>query len=87
VNMKLPEGITDTKELAYITSRKLKNENGEKTGAVFMWRKKGEEEFNYKLKCPYCETEQESSVVFNKRPYRVRCNNCGKSILIEKLSK
>lgn len=85
--MKLPEGIKDFGDLAYVTSRKLENENGEKTGTVFMWRKKGEEEFNYKLKCPHCEEEQESSIVFNKRPYRVRCSNCEKSILIEKLSK
>ncbi|HUV80662.1 MAG TPA: hypothetical protein VMW40_07585 [Candidatus Bathyarchaeia archaeon] len=84
--MKLPEGIKDFNELAYITSRKLKNEDGENTGTVVMWRKKGDEEFCYKLTCPYCATEQESSVVFNKRPYRVRCSNCNKSILIEKLS-
>jgi transcription elongation factor Elf1 len=50
-----------------------------------MWRKKGEEEFGYKLTCPYCATEQESRVIFKKRPYRVRCNNCNKSITIEKL--
>lgn len=85
--MKLPEGITDFNELAYITSRELKNENGEETGTVFMWRKKGEEEFGYKLKCPHRATEQESSVVFKRRPYRVRCSNYGKSILIGKLSK
>jgi len=85
--MKLPEGITDIKELAYITSRKLENEQGEKTGMVVMWRKKGEEEFGYKLTCPYCATEQESRVEFKRRPYRVRCNNCGKSITIEKLTK
>jgi hypothetical protein len=56
--MKLPEGLEDIKELAYITSRKLQNENGEKTGTVMMWRKKGEEEFGYKLTCPYCATAQ-----------------------------
>ncbi len=84
--MKPPVEIKDIKDFAYLTSRKLKNENGEEKGAVFFWRRKGEEEFNYKLKCPYCEEEQESSVVFNKRPYRVRCSNCGKSILVEKLS-
>ena len=84
--MKLPEGIKDFNELAYITSRKLKNDDGSKTGTVVMWRNKGEEEFGYKLTCPYCETEQESRVIFKKRPYRVRCSNCNKSILIEKLS-
>jgi transcription elongation factor Elf1 len=72
--MKLPEGITDIKELAYITSRKLENDEGE-------------EEFGYKLTCPFCATEQQSRVIFKKRPYRVRCNNCNKSITIEKLSK
>ncbi|HUV01906.1 MAG TPA: hypothetical protein VMW67_00385 [Desulfobacteria bacterium] len=66
--MKLPEGITDINELAYITSRKLQNEQGEKTGTVVMWRKN-------------------RAVLFKKRPYRVKCNNCGKSITIEKLSK
>jgi transcription elongation factor Elf1 len=85
--MKLPEGIKDFNELAYITSRKLENGNGEKTGTVMMWRKKGEEEFGYELTCPYCATEQASSVVFTKRPYRVRCSTCNKSIMIEKLSK
>lgn len=85
--MKLPGGVKDIKELAYITSRKLQNADGETTGTVLLWRKKGEEEFGYKLKCPHCETEQESSIMFKKRPYRVRCNNCDKSIMIEKLSK
>ncbi|KAF5411858.1 MAG: hypothetical protein C5S38_09000 [Candidatus Methanophagaceae archaeon] len=59
----------------------------EKSGAVFTWRRKGEEEFNYKLKCPYCSKEQESSVVFKKRLYRVKCSNCGKSIMVEKRGK
>jgi ribosomal protein S27E len=85
--MKPPFEIKEIKDFAYITSRKLPNEQGEKSGEVFMWRRKGEEEFNYKLKCPYCGEEQESSVVFNKRPYRVKCSNCGKSIMVEKLSK
>ncbi|MDI6885065.1 MAG: hypothetical protein QMD22_01705 [archaeon] len=51
-----------------------------------MWRKKGQEEFNYLLQCPYCGVEQESHVFFKKRPYRLKCNNCEKSILIEKLA-
>ena len=79
--------MNDIKDFAYITSRKLQNERDEKSGAVFMWRRKGEEEFNYKLKCPYCSEEQESSVVFKKRLYRVKCSNCGKSIMVEKLGK
>ena len=45
--VKLLEGIKDIKNLAYITSRKLKNANGEKTGAVVMWRNNGEDEFHF----------------------------------------
>jgi ribosomal protein S27E len=85
--MKLPEGITKFDELAYITTLKRENEPGEKTGTVLLYRKKGEEEFLYALTCPYCRTEQKSRVVFKRRPYRIKCSNCGKSIVIEKLSK
>jgi|GEM_PF-592981 len=81
--VKLPEGI---KDLAYITSRKLKSANGEEAGAVVIWRNKGEDEFHYTLKCPYCGAEEESSTVFKRRPYRVRCSNCGTSILTDKES-
>lgn len=84
--VKLPEGIKDIKDIAYITSRKLKNANGEKTGAVVMWRNKGEDEFRYTLKCPYCGAEEESSTMLKRRPYRVRCSNCGMSILTDKES-
>ena len=69
--MGLPEGIDDINELAYVTNRKLQNDDGENTGTVFMWRKKGEEVSNYRLKCPYCESEEESSVVFKKN--RTEC--------------
>ena len=85
--MKPPVDIKDIKDFAYITTRKLPNEQGEKSGEVFMWRRKGEEEYHYKLKCPYCGEEQESSVIFKRRPYRVKCSNCGKSIMVEKLGK
>jgi ribosomal protein S27E len=84
--MKLPEAIKNINDLAYLTRRKLENENGEQTGAVVMWRTKGDEEFNYLLQCPHCGVEQQSHVFFNKRPYRLQCSNCGKSILIEKLA-
>ncbi|MBE0517090.1 MAG: hypothetical protein IBX41_06855 [Methanophagales archaeon] len=84
--MKLPDELKNVNNLAYITRRKLANENGEQMGAVVMWRKKGEEEFNYLLQCPHCGVEQQSHVFFKKRPYRLKCNNCEKSILIEKLA-
>ena len=50
--MQLPEWIRELNELAYITSRKLANEHGEKTGSVLLWRKKSDEVFQYTLKCP-----------------------------------
>jgi len=84
--VKLPEGIKDIKDLAYITSRKLKSANGEETGAVVIWRNKGEDEFHYTLKCPYCGAEEESNTAFKRMPNRVRCSNCGKSILMGKES-
>jgi hypothetical protein len=40
--MKPPVDIKDIKDFAYITSRKLLNEQGETSGEVFMWRRKGE---------------------------------------------
>ena len=85
--MEPPFDINGIADFAYVTKRKLKDKNGEMRGEVFLWRRKGEEEFNYKLKCPYCEVEQESSIILERRPYRVRCSNCDKSIKIEKLSK
>ena len=85
--MEAPFDINDIADFAYNTRRKLKDKNGEEKGAVVIWRRKGEDEFNYKLKCPYCEVEQESSIILERRPYRVRCSNCDKSIIIEKLSK
>ena len=85
---KLPEGVTKFDELAYITTRKLANEQGEKSGTVLLYRKNGEDEFRYTLTCPYCETEQKSRVVgVQTKADRIACSNCGKSSLIEKLSK
>ncbi|RZN37220.1 MAG: hypothetical protein EFT35_06355 [Methanophagales archaeon ANME-1-THS] len=84
--MKLPDAIKNLNDLAYLTRRKLENENGEQRGAVVMWRTKGAEEFNYLLQCPFCGVEEQSQAFFKKRPYRVQCSNCGKSILIEKLA-
>lgn len=84
--MQLPEGIRELNELAYITSRKLANEHGEKTGSVLLWRKKGDEGFQYTLKCPHCGTERASRALFKRRPYRVECYSCKKSMVIEKLA-
>lgn len=86
-SMHLPEGIEDLSELAYITSRKLADEHGEKTGSVLLWRKKGDESFHYTLTCPHCGSEQASRALLTRRPYRVECYSCKKSVVIEKLAK
>ncbi len=72
-------------EFAYITKRKLKNKNNEETGEIILWRRKGEEVSHYIMKCPYCGTEQSGSVVFKRRPYRVRCSSCNRTITLPKL--
>jgi len=85
--MKLPFDLKDIKpgEFSYLTKRKLENDGGEETGEIFIWQKSGEEEYNYILHCPYCGVEGGGSVVFTRRPYRVRCQKCEKSILIKRL--
>ncbi len=81
--MKFPN-IGDTN---YFTNRALDNEKGEPAGKIVMWRMKGEEEFRYILKCPFCGHEQEKKEEFTKKPYRPRCEKCGKSVVIAKLRK
>ncbi|MFH1126540.1 MAG: hypothetical protein V1718_00325 [archaeon] len=76
--------INDTN---YFTNRALENEKGETSGKIIMWRIKGEEEYRYVLKCPFCGHDQEKKEAFTRRPYRPRCDNCGKSIAISKIKK
>ena len=83
MRVKFPR-IEDTN---YFTNRPLLNDKGEKTGKLIMFRLKGEDEFNYLLVCPYCGEEQEGSVVFKRRPYRIQCKKCERKILVEKLLK
>lgn len=85
--MKLPFELKDIKpgEFSYLTRRKLKNAEDEDTGEVFIWKRKSEEESRYLLKCPLCGEEQEGSALFVKRPYRVKCSKCEKSIALPKL--
>lgn len=81
--MKLPP----IEEMDYFTRRTLVNDNGEKTGMVMIYRRKGDEKFHYFLLCPYCGKEQKGEAVFKRRPYRIECKNCGKKILVSRLLK
>jgi len=74
-------------DVDYFTNRPLENENGERTGKIIMFRLKGETKFQYKMICPFCGKEQEGSIEFKRRPYRVPCKHCNKKILIERLKK
>ncbi len=76
----------DYEKVKYVTNRKLKNKEKELTGEIKMFSYDGLN-FYYKMKCPFCGTEQEGEKQFKRRPYYVECKNCGKKILIEKLNK
>ncbi len=87
MNLKLPFNLKDVKrgEFSYLTKRVLSNREGEETGELFIWRKTGNEEYNYVMLCPFCVKEQEGVTIFTRRPYRIRCSECNKSILIRKI--
>ncbi|MEE8400882.1 MAG: hypothetical protein V3R86_01850 [Candidatus Hydrothermarchaeaceae archaeon] len=87
--MKLPFDLKDIKpgQFAYLTKRKLTNKEGEETGEIILWKEKGKEESQYVMNCPYCNVEQEGSAVLVKRPYRLRCSSCDRSITLPKLQK
>ncbi|MFQ6136821.1 MAG: hypothetical protein ACE5PM_06545 [Candidatus Hydrothermarchaeales archaeon] len=87
MRLKLPFDLKEIKpgEFSYLTKRRLEDKDGVETGELFIWRKTGDEEYRYIMLCPFCEEEQEGAAIFTRRPYRIRCSNCGKSILIKKL--
>ncbi len=87
--MKLPFDLKDIKpgQFAYLTKRKLVNKEKEETGEILLWKEKGQEESQYVMKCPHCSVEQEGSVLLVKRPYRLRCSDCSRSITLPKLQK
>jgi len=87
--MKLPFDLKDIKpgSFSYLTKRKLENKEGEESGEIFLWKEKEKEESQYVMKCPHCGVEQEGSVVLVKRPYRLRCSSCERSITLPKLQK
>lgn len=75
----------DVSEMNYLTNRRLENKKGERTGKIFMWRRKGEEDFNIELKCPECGNYEEKKEKFARRPYNPSCSKCGTSFMITKL--
>lgn len=72
-------------DLIYFTRRKLENSEGKETGKVIIWRFKNDEKYKYVLLCPFCMEKQSEEAEFKRRPYRLRCKKCGKSITIKRL--
>lgn len=70
---------------SYLSKRKLKNAEDKETGEIFLWKRKSGEESHYLLQCQFCGEEQEGSTALVKRPYRVKCSKCGRSITLPKL--
>ncbi len=87
--MKLPFDLKNIKpgEFAYLTKRKLENKQKEAEGEIIVWRKQGNEESEFVVKCPFCLEESSGKTVFTKRPYRIRCPVCNRSISLSKLTK
>lgn len=74
----------------YQTNRSLENDKAQKMGHILMWHLKIGGPFHLIMSCPFCGQKQErddNTIVFGKRPYKVLCEKCGKTILIEKMVK
>jgi hypothetical protein len=72
-------------EFAYFTKRKLTNKEGEETGSIFVWKRKDDEIHSFAMQCPYCLKEGKGNVELKRRPYRIRCPKCNRSISLKKL--
>lgn len=85
--MQLPFDLKSIKpgEFAYLTRRKLANKSGEEAGEIVLWKRRGEVESSYMLRCPFCGEEQQGKILLEKRPYRVKCSKCEKTINLPKL--
>lgn len=72
-------------DLLYFTRRNLENAEGEETGKVIIWRFKDEANYSYALLCPFCGEKQSGEANFSRRPYRLRCKKCKRSMTIKRL--
>ena len=72
-------------EFSYLTKRNLTDSAGAEKGELFLWKRRGEEESHFVLQCPHCGKEQDGSITLLKRPYRIRCTHCQRSITLPKL--
>ncbi len=68
-------------EFEYLTRRKLEG------GEVLVWRRRGEKLSGFVLQCPHCGSTGEGTAELRRRPYRIRCPSCGKSVSLPKFRK
>lgn len=85
--LKPPFDFRDVKpgEFAYFTKRNLQNKEKEDTGMIYVWKRKDDTEHQFKLGCPYCQEESDGTIDLKRRPYRLRCPHCNRSITLKKL--
>jgi ribosomal protein S27E len=74
----------DYDRIKYATHRALENEKKEPKGELKMFSY-DLKKFYYIMRCPYCNTEQEGEVFFEKRPYRVSCKKCQKKFIVARM--
>ena len=72
-------------EFSYFSRRTLPNKQGEETGGIIVWKRPGDSEHSFAMECPFCLKEGKGTVELIKRPYRVRCPSCNRSIALKKL--
>ena len=71
-------------KIRYITTRDLKNSKGEVTGKIRVLVLKGETEALVEYTCPECGYHEKTKKPW-KRPFSVKCSNCGYLIRVPKL--
>jgi len=72
-------------EFLYLTRRRLEDGEGRERGEILVWRRRGDAEHSFIMECPYCQGETRGEVLLKRRPYRVRCGRCNRSITLRKL--
>ena len=71
-------------KIAYITTRDLKNSKGEVTGRIRVLVLKGETDAYVEYTCPECGYHEKTRKPW-KRPFSVKCSNCGYLIRVPRL--